>query len=282
MPERELDALTAEARETWNTIAPGWDRNADWIARESEPVQRWLIEHLDPKPGETILELGAGPGDTGFEAARRVGREGRLISTDIAPGMIEVARQRAQAFGLDNVEFRVIDAQRIDFDEGAVDGVIHRFGPMLLPDPAASVAEVRRIMRRGRYVTAVWAGPDRNPWISLVGMSLVQHRIQPPADPFSPGGIFSLADPDSLRRLLVGGGFRDVDIQPVEQTFNFASFDELWRLPTEIMGPISIIIRNLPEDQRSAVRMTVRDLVETYRAGDGYSLPAEALCARGA
>jgi ubiquinone/menaquinone biosynthesis C-methylase UbiE len=281
MSQRETDALTAEAVSTWNASAPGWDANADLIAQGSEPVTAWLIEHLDPQPGQTILELGAGPGDTGFEAARRIGDTGRLVSTDISPDMTEVARQRAQAAGLTNVEFRVMDAQHIDMKDDSVDGVIHRYGPMLLPDPASSMTEVRRVLRRdGRYVAAVWSGSEHNPWVLTIGISLLANNIDPPGDAFAPGGIFSLSEPAALRAALEKAGFKNIEIQPVDQPLNFDSFEDLWLLPTQIAGPISLILRNLSEPQLAAYRSTFRELVEPHRTPTGYTLPAQALCAQ--
>lgn len=279
--ERTVQELTDEARDTWNAIASGWERNADFIARTFEGFQRWLIDHLEPKPGQTILELGAGPGDTGFEAARRVADGGRLISTDIAPDMVEAARRRAETVGITNADFRLMDAQQIDLDNASVDGVIHRFGPMLLPDPAASAAEVRRVLvDGGRYVAAVWAGGEQNQWIPMMGLSLVQHGIQPPGDPFGPGGIFSLGDPDVFRRLLERAGFAEVVVEAVDQPYEFADFDELWRLPAELAGPISVIIGGLPSDQLQAVKATVEGMAQTYATPDGgYLVPAQAICA---
>ena len=93
-----------------------------------------LVALLDPVPGETVLELAAGPGDTGFIAAERLGPKGCLLSTDIAPEMVDAARRRAAELGVENVEFRVEDASSIDLSDASVDGVICRFGVMLVPD----------------------------------------------------------------------------------------------------------------------------------------------------
>lgn len=278
--ERTLQDLTDEALETWQASAADWERNADLIDGMSKPVRAWLLEQLDPQPGQTILELGAGPGDTGFDAARLVGEGGRLISTDISPFMVDVARRRAQTFGVTNVEFQTGDAQRIELPDASVDGVLHRFGPMLLPDPAASAAEVRRVLvDGGRYVTAVWGGPDANPWILMMGMSLMQNGHQTPGDPFGPGAMFSLADPDKLRAAIQGGGFAHVDVEPVDTTLTFVDADELWRLPSEIAGPIAQIIRGLSSEEATAVRATVESSAEPFRTPEGgYRFPAQATC----
>jgi ubiquinone/menaquinone biosynthesis C-methylase UbiE len=81
------------------------------------------LRELGPRPGDTVLELAAGVGDTGFEAAT-LGEGGRLISTDFSPAMVEAARRRGYERGAENVEYRVMDAERIELDGDSVDGVL--------------------------------------------------------------------------------------------------------------------------------------------------------------
>jgi ubiquinone/menaquinone biosynthesis C-methylase UbiE len=91
-----------------------------------------------------VLELAAGAGDTGFAAASDAGR---LLCTDFSPAMLDVARRRAGELGITNVEFRVLDAEHLDLDTASVDGVLCRLGYMLVADPAAALAETRRVLR---------------------------------------------------------------------------------------------------------------------------------------
>jgi ubiquinone/menaquinone biosynthesis C-methylase UbiE len=138
-------------------IAPGWERWRARLENAAAPVREWMIRQLGPQPGDTLLELAAGAGDTGFEAAAIAGEAGRLISTDFSPAMVAVARRRAAELGLGNVGFRVIDAGRTGLGTHSVDGVLCRFGYMLMADPAAALAESRRVLRPGgRLVLAVW------------------------------------------------------------------------------------------------------------------------------
>lgn len=129
--------------------------------RGPDPGREWLIGELGPRPGETVLELGAGVGDTGFEAAAILGEGGRLISTDFSPEMVEVTGRRGTELGLGNVEYRVIDAERIELDSGSVDGVLCQSTYMLVGDPAAGLAETRRVLRPGgRLALSVWGAPS--------------------------------------------------------------------------------------------------------------------------
>lgn len=267
----------------WAQLAPGWERNADFIARTNSKVLDWMVSRLDPKPGETFLELGAGSGDTGFAVAEKIAPNGKLISTDVSPEMVEVTKRRAQQKGATNVEFKVTDAQSIDLPDSSVDGTLYRFGPMLVDDPAAHAREVRRVLKDGgRHATAVIGPPDVNAWVTMPMMSFVQAGFPPPIanpDPTAPGAPFSLADPDRLNKLFLDAGFKDIVIEPVEQNFDFEDFDEVFMVAAELAGPLAIAIGRLSDDERERYKEALRGNVEGFRSGDGYSLPARALCA---
>jgi SAM-dependent methyltransferase len=136
------------SRRVWEAMAPGWEHWRAQLAEALSPVREWLIREVGPKPPETVLELGAGTGETGFQAAALVG-DGRLISTDFSPEMLEVARRRGTELGLGNVEYRVIDAERIELESGSVDGVLCQSAYMLVGDPAVALAETRRVLSFG-------------------------------------------------------------------------------------------------------------------------------------
>jgi ubiquinone/menaquinone biosynthesis C-methylase UbiE len=145
------------------------------------PVRQWMIRQLGPHPGDTLLELAAGAGDTGFQGATLLGQAGRLISTDFSPAMLGVARRRAAELGLGNVDFRVMDAERVRLETDSVDGVLCRFGYMLMADPAAALSETRRVLRPGgRLALAVWGAPDRNPFFTVIAAILVERGHLPP------------------------------------------------------------------------------------------------------
>ena len=74
-------------------LAQAWERHRAHLFDGARPVSEWLVDQIDPRPGQTILELAAGPGETGFLAAERIGAEGRLISSDISAGLVDEARR---------------------------------------------------------------------------------------------------------------------------------------------------------------------------------------------
>jgi ubiquinone/menaquinone biosynthesis C-methylase UbiE len=257
-------------------MAAGWDRQRRWTWEASHAVGEWMVEALDPQLGQTILELAAGPGETGFLAAARLGDEGRLISTDFAPNMVEAARAEAQRLGLENVEARVLDAERMDLPDDSVDGVLCRWGYMLMADPEAALRETRRVLRDGgRLALSVWGTPEHNPWASVPGRVLREHTGAPPPDPTAPG-IFAMADPERTRSLLDAAGFEVRRMEDVALTWRFESADDYWNFLTDLAGALAITIAALSADDQRGVRTRLEEAVEPYRADGGYEFPGVA------
>ena len=276
--------MTADDRDFFqgDAVAAAWERNRDQIFESSRPVSEWMVERLDPQPGQRILELTAGPGETGFLVAERIGPDGSLLSTDLAPGMVDAARRGAAARGLTNVECRVMDAQQVDLPDDSVDGALSRFGVMLVPEPARAVAEARRVVRPGgRFVYVVWGPPDRNPWLTLLAMTVVGQGHTIEGDPFGPGGPFSLAAPEANRDLLAGAGFGDVAVEEITGAMSFPSVEAYWELQSQLGGPIAALVASLSDDQRTAIVAALAESVAPFRVDGGLALPWVAVGATG-
>jgi len=273
------DDYRRSSREVWEAMAPGWERWRTQLADALTPVREWLIRALGPEPGETVLELGAGTGETGFAAAAILGDNGRLISTDFSPDMVEVARRRGTELALGNVDYRVIDAEHIELDSGSVDGALCQSAYMLVADPAAALAETRRVLRRGgRLALSVWGAPERNPWASIGGMILIERGHMPLPEPGAPG-VFSMASEEHTRALLDGAGFRSVRTAEVPVHFGFRSLEDYEQWILDVGGPFAVLVRGLPEEEREVLRARLREAFAPFAADGGYELPGAALCA---
>ena len=271
----DLDAYREQSLETWGQMAPGWKKRHDWLMQATRPVNDWLVGRADPQPGQSFLEVAAGPGDLGFEVAERTGADGRVISTDFSPEMLDLARRYGEERGLANVEYRVLDAERMDLEDDSVDGVVCRWGYMLMADPAAALKETRRVLRDGGPLAfAVWRTPDRNPWAALPGMALVERGHMPPPEPGAPG-IFAMGEEDRVRELVTGAGFAPPELEEVAFEFRYADFDDLWDSLIRLAGPLARVINGLSEEERDATRTAIMEKVAPYRKDDGsYAAPA--------
>jgi ubiquinone/menaquinone biosynthesis C-methylase UbiE len=236
-----------------------------------------MVRRLDPQPGDTVLELAAGLADTGLMASRLVGEAGRVIVTDFAPEMVAGARRRAEEIGVENAEFRMLDAERMDLETDSVDGVLCRWAYMLTTDPAAAFAETRRVLRPGgRLAFSVWASRERNPALSLVGRVLESQGHIAPPEPEAPGA-FAMADPGRIRELVVGAGFAEPEIEEVSFRWSFADQEAYWRYLTETSASASPVLRSLPTTAQEAVRGQVHEAARPFHFGKGYAFPAVCL-----
>ena len=268
----DLDELRAKSLENWNEFAGNWADEHDFLHEAAKGVADALVAGVGPEPGQTILELAAGTGDVGFAVAERLGDDGKLIQTDFAESMVEVERRFAAEAELANVEHRVLDAERMDLEDASVDGVVCRYGYMLMADPAAALSETRRVMRDGgRLAFAVWGPPDRNLWAFLPGFALVEAGHLPPPEPDAPG-IFAMGDPERIRSLVTGAGFAAPELQEVTVDWDYTDPAVHWEKTMKLAAPIADAVNGLPEDERERIREVVASRVAEHVAQDPDAL----------
>jgi ubiquinone/menaquinone biosynthesis C-methylase UbiE len=276
----EPDEQRATSRDMWEQAATGWGNRADRIRDWGMPVSVAMVEGLGLAPGERVLELGAGPGDTGFMAAELLRPGGELISSDGAEAMLEVARGRAAEAGLDNVEFRQLELEWIDLPTGSVDAVLCRWAIMLTVDPEAAAHEVRRVLRAGgRAAFAVWDVPERNPWAAIPSGVMVTLGHAEPPEPNAPG-MFRLAADGAVRELLESAGFVEVTVEQVALQRHYKALADFIDETVELSPIMGAAFRRLPEADQQAVRDAVTGAAAPFAAADGsVMLPGSSLVA---
>ena len=276
----DAEAYRADSRERWEAAAPGWAREREAFQRDAIPVSQWLLDAAHLQPGHTVLELAAGPADTGLLAAELVAPGGKAIITDNAEAMIEAAKARAEEVGATNVEIRPMEAEWIDLPTASVDAVLCRWGYMLLADPEAALRETRRVLRPGgRVALAAWAGPDANPWFAAIGRVMVERGLieQPPAD--APGPL-AFGRPGRIEELLDAAGFDDIEVEPLDFAFHAAGLDEWWEHSIAMSGSFSRVVGGLSPAEHYALRDAVDAAYAPYVRDDGsLEIPARALVA---
>lgn len=269
-----LDEAHEKSRAIWDEMAPGWERNRDYMWRTTRHVAEWLVDEVDAHEGDTILDLAGGPGDNGFLVAPRVGPSGKVIETDFAPEMVETARRRAAKLGLNNVDTRVLDAEKMDLDDDTIDGIICRWGFMLMLDPASALRECRRVLKDGRRLAlSVWGAPEKNAWVTVTGMTMMELGHQPGGDPFGPGGMFSMADHETVRSTLTSAGFSDIHIEEMPVDWSFGSFDDMWSFMTQVAGAIASLVKDLSPDQIDELRAAHIKNVQPFETDSGLTFP---------
>jgi SAM-dependent methyltransferase len=274
-------AEDAEYRErstlNWETAAAGWESERDRMRQVSAPVTDWLVDHLELRPGLTVLELAAGTGDVGIRVAETLAGQGRVILSDRAAAMVEAAGRWVTERGASGIELRVLDAESLDLPDASVDRVVCRFAYMLVPDRDAAFAETRRVLRPGgRVAFAVWAGHEQNDWATTLWDVLESRAPLPPARPGGPG-MFALADRKVVAETLARAGLELEALEEIPVSWRYAGFDDYWRTAAAMNGSLARLLPTLPDSERADLAAAVRDAIERFRDCEGYRLPGVAL-----
>ncbi|MFL5820630.1 MAG: class I SAM-dependent methyltransferase [Solirubrobacteraceae bacterium] len=276
----DADAYRQASLERWQRAAGGWARRREALQRLAGPVSRWMVDAVSPRPGQVVLELAAGPGDTGLMAAELVAPSGTLICSDFAEPMLEVARERARELGVANVEFRALNAESLDLETASVDGVLCRWGYMLLADPAAGLRETRRVLRPGgRVALAAWDAPERNHWVALGAEETRRRLEQPPPAPDEPG-MFAFAPAGRIEALLAQAGFVDVEVDALDLEMAYRSFEDWWETTLDLSRPFAEMIESRPDPERADIRAALREALAPFAGSDGaLAIPGRTLVA---
>jgi SAM-dependent methyltransferase len=276
----DANAHRAASLANWEAAAPGWTRRQEAIRGLGMPVSRWMLDAVSPQPGERVLELAAGLGETGMLAAELVAPLGGVIISDQAEAMLDGARARASELGLSNVEFQVLGAEWIDLPLASVEIVLCRWGYMLMADPATALSETRRVLRPGgRLALAVWDSVQHNPWALLPNLELVERGLASPPPANAPGP-FALGDPAGVGELLADAGFAEIDVQALDVVHRHPSFDVFWETTLDVSRSFHDAVLSRPEAEIAEIRSGLAARVQPYAEADGkLAIPGRTLVA---
>jgi ubiquinone/menaquinone biosynthesis C-methylase UbiE len=226
-------------RQSWNSVAAGWQKWWHTVEKSAQKVSDRLIELAEIKPGQRVLDLATGIGEPAITSARIVGKMGQVTAADISANMLSFAKQRAISLGMqDVIEFKEGDIETIDLVPSSFDAVLCRWGLMFLPDLNAGLSNIyRSLIEGGHFASAVWASPGQDT-LSATTMNIVikETNNKPPA-PGTPGP-FSLSDENNLKNSFIRSGFKDLVTERMTVSFDFESPDDFTDFITETAGPL--------------------------------------------
>ena len=269
---RMSEAANQEQIDYWNDDAgPRWVGAADDMDARIRPMGERAIAALDPQPGERVLDVGCGCGDTSRTLANRVGDSGAVIGVDVSEPMLAIARERGAR--LAQLSFRLADAQSWR-PEQSVDAVFSRFGVMFFANPGRAFTNLHDATQPGgRMAFVCWKSREFNPWM-IEPMRAVAHLVDLPdaPDPTEPGP-FALGDPDRLTDLLQTGGWTDIELDDVATVMDLGSAHDATQFFMEI-GPLAGPSEDLSTEQRDGVRAALTDMLEANATKGRVAMPA--------
>jgi SAM-dependent methyltransferase len=177
--------------------------------------------------------------------------------------------EKAAASGAQHVEFREADANALPFEDSSFDGVSCRMGFMFFPDMQQAANEMARVLKPGgRIATAVWAGPEKNFWVTCMMQNIKKHIDMPPPQPGAPG-MFRCAQPGLIAGLFKAAGLKDVTEVEVPNVVSVSGPEEYWNMMTEVAAPFVAALSGADEATVAKVKADViAAMTERYPKGN--------------
>jgi ubiquinone/menaquinone biosynthesis C-methylase UbiE len=274
------DEIRDGQRTAWAGLSAGWEKWDAVIMDQMRPVSTAMIERLGIADDGRHLDIASGTGEPGLTIAGLAPR-GRVVLTDLAPEMLDVAARRASAQGITNFETAACSADDLPFGDATFDTVSVRFGYMFFPDLAGATAEFARVLKPGgRLCSSVWVNPADNPWTTIAMQAIAGETELPPADPDRPN-MYRCAAPGQVSALYEAAGLRDVAEWNVGVELVTRSPAEYWQVLSEHVSLAAAALRQVDEAARERIAGAVIAQVGAYEREGEVRVPGMARCVVG-
>jgi SAM-dependent methyltransferase len=274
-------AYKKATRDQWDNAAAAWDAWGPTLDEWLGEATAIMLDLAQVAAGSRVLDIAAGAGGQSLAAARRVGRHGRVLATDISAGILEFAERRIAEAGLANTTTRVMDGEHLTVQAGHYDAAISRVGLIYFPDRQGALASARRALRPGgRLSVIVYAAADVNGFFSAP-VSIIRRAagLGPPL-PGQPGP-FSLGGAGALASELAVAGFGDIEIREVDAPLRLPSAADCLRFERESFGALQQMLAGLPGPAREAAWAEVGQALRQFEGPGGFSGPCRLLAGAG-
>jgi len=266
--EEQRKMIREQQRTSWNKFSPGLKKWDQLFMDFLKPMGDELIERLDPKNGDFVLDVAAGTGEPGLTIASML-NGGKVILTDISENMLDIARENAQIRGLKNVEFLACDVCELPFPDNTFDAISCRFGFMFFPDMQLAAKEMARVLKPGgKLATSVWNVPDKNFWV-IAMTEAIQRNMELPVVPGGAPGMFRCAGEGFISDLLVQAGLNNVHHKQINSKLACGTAEVYWDLLTDVAAPMVSALNSADPALRLIIKSEVyKALEEKFPEGD--------------
>ncbi len=258
--EAQLEQIREQQKESWNKFSQGWKKWDDLTMDFLKPMRDEIIRLLKPTGNDVVLDVAAGTGEPGLTIATML-TNGKVISTDLAEGMLEVARENAVLRGIKNFETKICDVCELPFADNTFDAVSCRFGFMFFPDMLLAAKEMMRVLKPGgRIATSVWNVPEKNFWVTAI-MSTINKNMQLPSPPSGAPGMFRCAKSGLMEDLFNQAGLKNISETEIAGKLNCGTTDVYWSMMTEVGAPIVAALGKADDALKSKIKIEVYELI---------------------
>jgi len=213
----ELEQIRDSQKESWDKFSPGWKKWDEFTMEFLVSHGEEIIRHVKPGGSDLVLDIAAGTGEPGLTIAQML-TDGKVIVTDLSESMLQVAREKAEASEITNLETRIADACELPFDDNTFDVVSCRLGFMFFPDMLLATKEIARVLKpSGRIATTVWGDPEKNFWVTCMVQNIKKY-IETPTPPEGAPGIFRCSEIGLIAELFKQAGLMNIVEKEVSGT----------------------------------------------------------------
>lgn len=256
----QLEQIREQQKETWNKFSPGWKKWDNLTMEFLKPMGDEIIRLLKPKENDLALDVAAGTGEPGLTIATML-TGGKVIVTDLAEGMLEVARENAAKRGIKNFETKVCDVCELPFADNTFDAVSCRFGFMFFPDMLLAAKEMVRVLKPGgRIATAVWNIPEKNFWVTAI-MSTINKNMQIPPPPQGAPGMFRCAKSGLISDLFRQAGCKNISEKEISGKLKSGTADVYWNFMTDVAAPVVAALSKADDAMKAKIKSEVYELI---------------------
>jgi ubiquinone/menaquinone biosynthesis C-methylase UbiE len=277
------ESFREHVRKDWTDGVAAWRKWNPELVTQSRRATAAIVEASGAGPGMKVLDLASGTGEPSLTLAEVVGDSGRVVATDLVPGMLDVINDHVDRLEISNLSCEQADPEDLQFADESFDVVTCRFGVMFFPDVGKAMREIHRVLKPGGRTSFVVFGPAENNtyFDSTSGIARRRAKMSPPEH--GAPTPFRFAQNGSLTEALLGGGFREVEenLETIPWVFE-GDTKRCWEFISELTGPaFKQIFDAIPAETEDDVIQEIQDAIDKYRKGDCIDFTAQIIVATG-
>jgi ubiquinone/menaquinone biosynthesis C-methylase UbiE len=264
--EAQFIEIREQQKEIWNRFSPGWKKWDNLTMTFLKPMGDELIRLLKPKDYDLVLDVASGTGEPGLTIATKL-KGGIVVVTDLAEGMLDVARANASRRAIKNLEFVTCDVSALPFADNSFDLISCRFGFMFFPDMSLAMKEMVRVLKPGgRIAAAVWNVPEKNFWATAV-LNSINKYMQLPQPPQGAPGLFRCSKSGLIAGLFKEEGLRNIHETEVKGKLSTGTADTYWNFMTDVVAPVVAALSKADNSLKTIIK---NDVFETINQKYNY------------
>ncbi len=272
----QFEEIRDQQKQTWNKFSSGWKKWDDLTMGFLKPIGDEIIASINPSGNQSILDVASGTGEPGLTIAAMLDG-GKVILTDLAEEMLEIAKENAEVKGIKNIDINVCDICDLPFTDNSFDSISCRFGFMFFPDMQKAANEMNRVLKPGgKIATSVWDIPEKNFWVTAT-MGTIMKNMDLPPNPTGAPGMFRCCKPGLMKEIFENAGFKNIVEKEISTKLRSGTVERYWAMMTEVGAPIVAALSKADDALKEKIRKEVFELVKQKYPDGEIAIDASAI-----